>query len=630
MIRSLRWRLQAWHALVLVAAVSSFGGIVYGLQWRSRLQLVDSELDRASEAIHSRLRRFFPRGPWDRGAGRRTGERNRSGAGGPFRGSREGNPTPPDLPGAGPPDASRSEAGPQVTVPPETGEASSTEGVSSEKENGASPPRSPETRDDNRRERSDDRRERSDERRQPPWVGANRAGGATAQTLDLPDDFESLFSGEDDSRLYFRVWTRDGVAMFASESAPEVDFPALRPSDGGLPERMARGRGEFREVVHTGMSGVNVLVGRSLKEEWAAQRRAAGLLFVAGLSVVAVGLVGGYGLASRAIKPIRVMTKTAEQISAENLAQRIDLKETASELGQLAVVLNGAFDRLQAAFERQNRFTADASHELRTPLSIMLAHSELALSKPCSAEEYQAALEACGRAARRMKSLTEGLLLLARYDAGIPPQRRELTRWDEVVSECLQQLLPLAEKRKIVAEVRLAPVTVRGDRVELGRLAFNLLANAIRYNLPGGSVFVETYLDGDSAVLRVRDTGPGIPPADVAHVFERFYRVDKARSRDDGGSGLGLAICQSIAVAHGGAIDLQSEPGQGTTVSVRLPSRAPDDSPSSRDSHDGERKTFLEVGQKADRAALANENPYDVRLNAAPTASPRKDEESLI
>ena len=267
------------------------------------------------------------------------------------------------------------------------------------------------------------------------------------------------------------------------------------------------------------------------------------------------------------------MTAAADAISVRNLSERIDLQETDSELGQLASVLNRTFDRLQSAFEQQSRFTADASHELRTPLSVILANAELALSRPRSSEEYRAALETCRRASQRMKSLIDCLLMLARGDSGnsaLEPSELDL---EPVAKECLELMRPLAEERHIQLEATTAPTCVQGDRDRISQVLTNLLSNAIRYNHDEGQVHVGVAAENGAAILTVTDTGVGIPPEALPHIFDRFYRVDEARSRSEGGSGLGLAICKTIVEAHGGTITARNETQGGTTIEVRLPRR---------------------------------------------------------
>ncbi|MBC7819362.1 MAG: sensor histidine kinase, partial [Planctomycetaceae bacterium] len=226
---------------------------------------------------------------------------------------------------------------------------------------------------------------------------------------------------------------------------------------------------------------------------------------------------------------------------------------------------------LESAFEQQARFTADASHELRTPLAVIMSQIELALSKPRSNEEYLAALETCQRASRRMRSLIDSLLLLARFDSGQPDLHCGPLDLSEVATESVELLRPLADERQIKLGSDMTPVPFVGDRERLGQVVTNLLTNAIRYNQDGGRVDVRVERINGDVVVSVSDTGIGIPASDLPHIFERFFRVDRARARADGGSGLGLAICQSVVEAHGGQITARSELQHGTTLEVRLP-----------------------------------------------------------
>ena len=390
-------------------------------------------------------------------------------------------------------------------------------------------------------------------------------------SLGLPDEFLQLFEGDEETRLYFVIWDHQGKVLQKSNSAPEIDFPALKVGEDRLPIRSVRLRESQREVIHVSSFDVNLLVGRSIVGDLAAHHHSSLLRLVVGVAVLVAGLVGGWWSTSRAIRPIAAMTAAAESISAQRLSQRIDVRETDNELGQLGTVLNRTFDRLQAAFEQQTRFTADASHELRTPLSVILAHADLALSRPRSPEEYRTTLETCRSASRRMKSLIDGLLTLARFDsdaAGLQFAEFDLER---LARECIDLVRPLATERQITIAATLAATMMRGDRERLSQVITNLLTNAIRYNRDGGNVHVTVASENGTAVISVSDTGIGIPADELPYIFDRFYRVDKARSRAEGSSGLGLSISQTIVMAHGGTMAARSTPDVGTTMEVRLP-----------------------------------------------------------
>jgi heavy metal sensor kinase len=312
-------------------------------------------------------------------------------------------------------------------------------------------------------------------------------------------------------------------------------------------------------------------VGRPVRTEQAELRAFAWQLAGVGTIVLAVGLAGGWLVSARILRPVAAISAAASAISAANLSERIDPQQVDRELADLAGVLNAMFERLEAAFERQARFTADASHELRTPLAVIRSHTELALNRPRTAEEYRQTIDTCLRATDRMTALVQGLLTLARADAGKLDLQRRPVDLKEVVEESVTLFRPLAEGKGVSLAASLAPVTVAGDAVRLAQVVTNLLSNAVQYNRPGGQVHAELRVASGKAVLTVADTGCGIPEEDRPHIFERFYRVDKARSHASGGHGLGLAICKSIVEAHGGTIDFETQPQQGCTFWVRLP-----------------------------------------------------------
>lgn len=285
--------------------------------------------------------------------------------------------------------------------------------------------------------------------------------------------------------------------------------------------------------------------------------------------------IGGIFLTDRALRPVRRITHAAAQISAADLSQRLEVTSR-DELGELSQTFNGmierleqAFERLERAYEQQRRFTGDASHELRTPLTAIKANTSFALSGEHPPEVYREALKAADEAADTMTRIVQDLLLLARSDSG--QLRMELVPTD--LEEVLRRAIASVRDRcasPIHLEMPDQPVGVSGDAHHLLRLFLNLLENAARHTPPEGSITIAVEKQGAGVEVRVEDTGEGIPPEHLPHVMDRFYRVDSARSRAQGGTGLGLAICQSIVQAHGGALRLDSEPGRGTTVTVRL------------------------------------------------------------
>jgi heavy metal sensor kinase len=371
-------------------------------------------------------------------------------------------------------------------------------------------------------------------------------------------------AGQDTSEdsPYYAVW--DGSGALIDRSDPRVDHTFPRTAQ----VRTREGR---REVVAAADDHALVLVGQSLGPLRAAVSQSLMRMAGAGLAALALALAGGWFIAGRALAPIRRIGDTAEAMSESNLGLRIDVSQTADELSSVGAALNRAFDRLQEAFERQTRFTADASHELRTPLAALLAEVEWALARPRSEAEYRDALRVSLRAGQRMRSVVEGLLTLARADAGAVELTRETVDLRELCAEIVQGVAPAAAPRDMQIRVEGGATLVSGDPDRLRELVTNLVANAVQHGTPGGRVTCSVSMSGRNATLVVADTGPGIDANDLPHVFERFYRANKARSRSGGGAGLGLAISKWIAEAHGGDIRCESEPGRGSRFVVTLP-----------------------------------------------------------
>jgi heavy metal sensor kinase len=289
---------------------------------------------------------------------------------------------------------------------------------------------------------------------------------------------------------------------------------------------------------------------------------------------LALVLSGGlaYLLAHKALAPVEQLHRMTAQITADRLDRRLPVAKPGDELGHLAQTINAMIARLERSFAEVRRFTADASHELRTPLTAIRTEAEVALAKPLTAAEHLnllgSILEECGRLTR----LTEQLLTLAREDAGASPPAHEPLDLAALVKGVAETMRPLAEARGLRLDVRGGDgLGIHGDNARLRQVFCNLLDNAIKYTPEGGSVEVHLSRREHEAVVTVRDTGVGIAPEHLPHVFDRFYRVDKARTRAEGGTGLGLSIARSIVTAHGGRIELASTPGQGTTCTVRLP-----------------------------------------------------------
>ncbi|MBS0659169.1 MAG: HAMP domain-containing protein [Verrucomicrobia bacterium] len=375
-----------------------------------------------------------------------------------------------------------------------------------------------------------------------------------------------LALGEGGRRFHYIIWRPNGELY-----ARSVDgrFPTeVPPRDAVTP----RDRDGLREAFGWLGTGECVLVNCSLEPDAAALRKLALTLAGSAVATVALGLIGGWWIATRAIRPIEDIGAAAARITSGDLSQRIPTAGQASELSALAEVLNTTFARLEAAFAQQVRFTSDAAHELRTPVSIILTQAQTTLARERTPEEYREAMGTAQRAARRMRGLIESLLELARLDAGkhgLKPAAGDLA---EVAREAAELLGPLLAERNVTLQRELAPAPCRVDATRFGQVAANLLSNAVQHGRPGGVVRLATRLDGDQAVLEVADDGPGISERDLPHIFERFYRGDPSRTGGaKGRGGLGLSICKAIVEAHGGRIEAGPAEGGGACFRVRLP-----------------------------------------------------------
>lgn len=285
-----------------------------------------------------------------------------------------------------------------------------------------------------------------------------------------------------------------------------------------------------------------------------------------------LSLLGGYFLAGRILTPLQHITQRARTISADNLSQRLEIANPLDELGQLSTILNDAFARLYQTFNQLKRFTQDAAHELRTPLTVLRSVGEVGLQKPRDVTAYQEIIGSMLEEVNRLEHLVDGLLTLARTEAGqysIPKQAEDLTILCQEVVECLRvlaeekhQSLTFNATQKFIAHI---------DRETMRIALMNLLANAIRFTPHDGTISIALYGWDGSTAIDIEDNGPGIPAHHHSQIFERFYRVDPSRSHQSGGAGLGLAIARWAVEANAGRIELQSLSGQGCLFRIVLP-----------------------------------------------------------
>jgi two-component system heavy metal sensor histidine kinase CusS len=379
----------------------------------------------------------------------------------------------------------------------------------------------------------------------------------------------------------FQVTDKRGERVFSNPRLGKyrLPVPAIETASDqpGLHTQQLAGLGWYRIVSRkvTGPEGpVLVQVARSLDGFDHELSELLAVLVTLGPLVVGLALTGGYLLARRVLAPVEQIATAANQIDARRLGERIDVPKPDDELGKLAGTLNVMFDRLERSFKEMQRFTADASHELRTPIAVIRAEAEVALSKPLADPEKQELLGSILEECHRLTWITDQLLTLSREDAGIAQNPREFVDLSRLAAEAADTMRPLAEAKELqLRTVFTGQSFVHGDPVRLRHVIYNLLDNAIKYTAEGGSVELAVTQSNGSVRLHVSDTGIGIAEEHLPHVFERFYRADKARSRAAGGTGLGLSIVQSIVAAHGGNVEVTSAPGEGTRFVVEIPQK---------------------------------------------------------
>lgn len=475
MFRSLRWRIQFWHAIILGVVIFVFAAAMYLQQRHTRYHTIDSELAAAVEVLVGKLE----------------------------------------------------------SAPPSELQALLTQ------------------------------------------TDSSQSAGNLIDDLDVPNTFGPRRYRFESEAPYFTIWNSASTEVRRSSKDTTVPPPSTTAADLTLRRQRFRQRNEFREAWSSGPSGSVVLVGRFIKPDRRDLRDLLFLLLGAGVVVFGLGLAGGWFLSRDSVRPIQHISQVASEISEKNLADRIDTTEMDLELGQLSQTLNATFGRLEKAFSQQAQFTADASHELRTPLAVIKMHQELALSKDRPAAEYRDALETCQRATTRMTALVESLMALAKLDANNldPDQNPSLSRIDisSIVVAATEDTALLAAAKQITVNTNLTSAFVNGDAARLNQVFTNLLANAVAYSPNSSKIDISISTDDDNVTIEFADTGDGIPADDLPHIFDRFYRVQKERSRDTGGSGLGLSICQTIVEAHLGTLTAESESKTGSTFRVRLP-----------------------------------------------------------
>lgn len=593
--KSLRWQLQSYYALLLFLALGTLAVVALSLTRQNEAVSQDNLLRDTRHLLVPALTSQEPQqaDQWSlyealggntprvigqsRGPGAATSLQQESRPSGPpnldeFEGPRERRMGPP---GYGPPEGVRSRSsGPPSGGPPNfdhTGDGPRFRprgpGGPSEyadSEGFRSRPSGPQMVDD----------------RGPRVEGGGSNGGGVpsgprggvgsyspAYSLQLPaDEIEALL----EDGWHFGLFSISGEALRKSRDFPvglELDFEFGRENDEIIFETDA-----YRVLSHREPNrAVSVVLLPKAAFAGVLQRQQWSIVIFSLLVFVLATILGGWFI-GRALRPIEAIQIAADQVAQGHLRTRIDATaQRENEIGELSEQLNQTFEQLECLFERQKRFTSDASHELRTPIAVILGYCQIALEQGRSPEQIRDAVKACSRAGERMKRLTNDLLELSRIESGELNFEFSQCSVKEIAEEALELVEPLAVEKEIRLSDELEDVEIRANGDRLWQVLVNLLNNAIRHTPHAKSITVTSRVHAERVELAVIDEGEGIPQEDVAHIFDRFYRVDHSRNRQSGGSGLGLAISETIIKAHGGSIRAESVLGEGSVFTISLP-----------------------------------------------------------
>lgn len=399
----------------------------------------------------------------------------------------------------------------------------------------------------------------------------------------LAHQIQEVYSPEKSNR-FIRISRGKGDVVYVSGPPQDHTFdpsaiPSAQSFTGRISERIEQVTGERLLIVgiKAALKGVSydIEMGAPTDQIDSALRKHAVTFLIGQPFVIIIAIVGGSMLVLRALEPVEVIRATAEKITFSNLSQRLPVADTGDALEHLSVTLNQMLERLEHAYQQASRFSADASHELRTPLTIIRSELEAIESALRGWKPPLPFGERIGNVleeTERLSCIVEGLSALARLDAGEAKIQDEVFDLAELTRSTVEQMQLLAEDKQLLTtlDARL-PVFVRGDSARLKQVIVNLYDNAIKYTLAGGAIMISVRAEGAKALLSIRDNGIGISPEALPHMFERFYRADKARSRDVQGAGLGLSIVRAICLAHGGSVSLASKVDEGASATVELP-----------------------------------------------------------
>jgi heavy metal sensor kinase len=404
-------------------------------------------------------------------------------------------------------------------------------------------------------------------------------------TVNLPQNFDIFlehFFGIKTSGNFIQLMDEYGKIVFKSSTLGKTHLPLSGQAyhnsiDGNVTHETIKNIGQHpvRIVTFPLMEDdqlISILqVGAPLQEATAALNALFYILiFGIPLAVILASGVGWF-LAKKALSPVDIVTGLARKIEAGRLNERLDVSGPKDELGRLAKTFNDMIARLELSFKQMKQFTADASHELKTPLTILKGEMEIALRTEKTIEGLQGIIKSSLEEIDKMIAIVKSLLNLAKFDSRVRLPKDNINL-DRIIEERFNQTLPMAKDKGIDMFVtKKENVMITGDKLGIGQLLFNLIYNAIKYTLQGGRIEISLEQTDNWAIIKVVDTGIGIAEEDLPHIFDRFYRVDKARTTGAGGVGLGLSICKEIAEVHSGKIEVESEAGKGSVFKVYLP-----------------------------------------------------------
>jgi len=394
-----------------------------------------------------------------------------------------------------------------------------------------------------------------------------------------PDGHIRVDTGEQADVLLLEIWSQDGTLLYQSEQLKGqlLGFPVAKNDPRHPPNVSVRLANNLRIRVITkphrlGEQTVVVRLGvseKALRDEFA--EMVSGLALGLPAALFLIGITG-YFVARGALRPLDSMARRAKQINAEHLNERLVIENPDDELGHLGSAFNETLSRLEHSFEQLQRFTADASHELRTPLTAMRSVGEVALQNGGDTRYHHDVIGSMLEEVYRLTHLVDSLLVLSRADSGHLPLQRSKVPLLDLATESAVLLEVLAEEKKQSLEIEGdQSLTVMGDRLILRQALVAIIHNAVKYSPTQGSIRVQVGAGNGDAVIEIHDSGPGIAPEHRAKIFERFYRVDIARTRDEGGAGLGLSIAEWGVKAHGGKIEVDCDHEPGCTFRIRLP-----------------------------------------------------------